>query len=167
MNAPTTTTSVHTDIEVAAPVDTAFRVFTEHFHQIKPREHNLLSSPLVTTVFETHVGGHVFDRAEDGSECHWARVLAFEPPARIVISWDIGPRWQLEPDPSRCSEVEFRFVELGPELTRVEVEHRHLDRHGDGWPGQAAALASDDAWPLYLRRFAEAVDRAQAPDSVR
>jgi uncharacterized protein YndB with AHSA1/START domain len=157
MNAPETATSVFADIEIAAPVATAFRVFTEHFDRIKPREHNLLAVPIAETVFQTHVGGHVYDRGVDGSECRWARVLALDPPHRVVISWDISPRWQLEPDPARASEVEVRFVELGPEHTRVEIAHRHIDRHGDGWQGEAAALAADDAWPLYLRRFADVV----------
>ncbi len=156
----TSGTSVFADVVVETPASTAFRVFTEHFDQIKPREHNLLAVPIAETVFETHVGGHVYDRGVDGSECRWARVLTFEPPHRVVISWDISPRWQLESDPDRTSEVEIRFVELGPDRTRVEVEHRHIDRHGDGWEQAAAALAGDDAWPLYLRRFASALDRA-------
>ncbi|WP_420123124.1 SRPBCC family protein [Nakamurella sp.] len=148
-----TATSVTTDIEVQAPVDTAFRVFTEQFDRIKPRDHNLLPVPIVETVFEPHVGGHVYDRGADGSECRWARVLVFEPPHRVVISWDISPQWNVETDPSRTSEVEIRFIELDAGRTRVELEHRHLDRHGDGWPGEAAAVASGNGWPLYLGRL--------------
>ena len=79
------------------------------------------------------MGGYVYDRGEDGSECRWARVLAFDPPERFVISWDIGPTWQLETDVAHTSEVEVRFVPEGPTRTRVELEHRHLDRHGAGW----------------------------------
>ena len=140
--------------------------FSVGFHPTKPDKvygadvsGTLISIFPVTdeTVFQTHVGGHVYDRGVDGSECRWARVLALDPPHRVVISWDISPRWQLEPDPARASEVEVRFIELGPEHTRVEIEHRHIDRHGDGWRGEAAALAADDAWPLYLRRFADVV----------
>jgi len=79
------------------------------------------------------VGGHIFDQAVDGSVCRWARILAFEPPDRVVFSWDISPQWQIESDPALTSEVEVRFVAEGPDRARVELEHRHLDRHGPGW----------------------------------
>jgi uncharacterized protein YndB with AHSA1/START domain len=103
------------------------------------------------------VGGDVYDRGEDGSVCRWARVLAFEPPERLVISWDIDPQWQVETDPTRTSEVEIRFVPEGPERTRVELVHRHLDRHGPGWEGVRGGVAADEGWPLYLRRYADLV----------
>ena len=146
---------VKVDIVVDASVEHAFRVFTEHFDQIKPREHNLLAAPIVETVLEPRVGGDVYDRGEDGTVCRWARVLAYDPPERLVISWDIDPRWQIETDPERTSEVEIRFVAEGSGRTRVEVEHRHLDRHGDGWQGIRDGVAADEGWPLYLRRFAD------------
>jgi len=125
---------------------------------IKPKEHNLLSSPIVTTTFEPRVGGHIVDRAEDGSECRWARVLAYEPPDRLVFSWDIGPTWQLEPDPAHASEVEVRFTASGEDHTLVELEHRHLDRHGPGWPALRDGVNDDQGWPLYLARYAALLD---------
>ena len=155
MTSTTEETVVRHQIVVEVPVEHAFEVFTERFDQIKPREHNLLGVPIVKTVFERHVGGAVFDRGEDGSECRWARVLAFEPPERFVISWDITPHWQLETDPERTSEVEVRFVAEGPARTRVELEHRHLDRHGTGWEAERDGVAGPGGWPLYLQRFAE------------
>lgn len=148
-------TSVQRDIEVAISVERAFATFTEQFDRIKPREHNLLTVPITETVFETHVGGTVYDRGEDGSVCHFARVLVFEPPHRLVISWDITPHWQIETDPGRTSEVEVRFIALGAERTRVELEHRHLDHHGEGWQGERDGVASDGGWPLYLQRFSD------------
>ena len=103
----THTATVSKDIVVDAPIEEAFRVFTARFGDFKPREHNLLGAPITETVFEPEVGGHIFDRAEDGSECHWARILAYEPPSRVLFSWDIGPTWQLEQDPDNASEWRF------------------------------------------------------------
>jgi uncharacterized protein YndB with AHSA1/START domain len=158
MTSTASATSLSLDVTVDVPVETAFRVFTENFDAVKPREHNLLAVPIAETVFEPRVGGHIYDRGTDGSECRWARVLAFEPPDRVVFSWDISPRWQLEEDPNHASEVEVRFVPDGEGRTRVVLEHRHLDRHGAGWEGLAQGLATDDAWPTYLGRFARATE---------
>jgi uncharacterized protein YndB with AHSA1/START domain len=150
----TAMTTVRTSIVVQAPLERAFKVFTEDFGRFKPREHNLLGVEIAETVFEPRVGGHLFDRGVDGSECRWARVLAYEPPHRVVLSWDINARWQLETDPARTSEVEVRFVSETPERTRVELEHRHLDRHGEGWEGVRDGVGGDGGWPLYLQRYA-------------
>lgn len=145
--------TVRHDITVDAPLEYAFRVFTERFGDFKPREQNLLEVPVAETVFEPHVGGHIYDRGVDGSECRWARVVAYEPPDRVVFTWDIGPTWQLEADPERASEVEVRFIPENAERTRVVLEHRHLDRHGDGWESVATGVDGDAGWPLYLKRY--------------
>ena len=147
--------SVRTQIVVEAPIERAFRVFTEDFGSFKPPEHNLLDVEIAETVFEPHVGGHLFDRGVDGSECRWARVLAYEPPDRVVISWDINPQWQIETDVEKTSEVEVRFIAETAERTRVELEHRNLDRHGAGWEGVREGVGGDGGWPLYLQRFAD------------
>ena len=147
-------TTVRMQIVVDAPAERAFRVFTEQFGGFKPREHNLLPVPIAETVFEPRVGGHVYDRGVDGSECRWARVLAYEPPDRVVFSWDISPRWQLETDPAKASEVEVRFIAETSQRTRVELEHRHLERHGEGWESVRDGVAADQGWPLYLDRYA-------------
>ncbi len=138
------------------PIERAFRVFTERFDHIKPREHNMLAVSIAQSVFEPKVGGRIYDRGIDGSECQWGRVLAYEPPTRLVFSWDISPHWQIETDPARSSEVEVRFIADGERRTRVELEHRHLERHGEGWQGLAAGVRGDRGWPLYLRRLVEA-----------
>ena len=148
-------TSVRTSIVVEAPVERAFKVFVEDFDRIKPREHNMLGVDIVETVFEPRVGGNIYDRGADGSECRWARVLAYEPSERVVFSWDISPQWQIETDAERTSEVEVRFVAETPERTRVELEHRNLDRHGAGWEGARAGVEADQGWPLYLRRYSD------------
>jgi uncharacterized protein YndB with AHSA1/START domain len=147
--------SVRTQVVVEAPVERAFEVFTEDFGSFKPPEHNMLGVEIAETVFEPRVGGHLYDRGVDGSECRWARVLAYEPPDRVVISWDISPQWQIETDLEKTSEVEVRFVSEGPERTRVELEHRKLDRHGEGWEGVREGVGGEGGWPLYLQRFAE------------
>lgn len=148
-------TSVELEVVVEAPLDRAFSVFTQRFGEIKPREHNLLRAELAETVFEPRAGGHIYDRAVDGSECHWARVLVFEPPHRVVFSWDIGPTWQIETDLSRTSEVEVRFAAETEARTRVTLEHRHLDRHGEGWESVRDGIASEGGWPLYLQRYTD------------
>jgi uncharacterized protein YndB with AHSA1/START domain len=150
-------TTVRAEVVVNAPVERAFALFTERFDQIKPREHNMLGADIAASVFEARVGGRVYDRGTDGTECQWGRVLAFEPPTRIVFSWDISPQWQIESDLDRASEVEVRFVADGPARTRVELEHRNLDRHGDGWQGTREGVRGDQGWPLYLQRFKAAV----------
>src|ERR1700749_4473123 len=144
---------VKQSIVVEAPIEHAFKVFTEDFGSFKPREHNLLSVPIAETIFEPRVGGHVYDRGVDGSECRWARVLAFEPPTRVLLSWDISPRWQLETDLERTSEVEVRFTAESDERTRVELEHRNLDRHGEGWEGMRDAIGGPGGWPVSLQRY--------------
>jgi uncharacterized protein YndB with AHSA1/START domain len=148
-------TSVQIEIVVEAPVERAFKVFVEEFDKIKPREHNMLEVDIAESVFEPHAGGRVFDRGVDGSECQWARVLAYEPPDRLVFTWDISPYWQIETDLSKASEVEVRFVPENAERTRVELEHRHLERHGEGWEGLREGVHGDQGWPLYLGRFAD------------
>ena len=150
-------TVVRRQVTVDAPIDRAFEVFVGQFGDFKPKEHNLLGAPIVETTFEPRVGGHIYDRAEDGSECHWARVLAYEPPDRVVFSWDISPHWQLEADDANASEVEVRFIAETPERTRLELEHRRLDRHGPGWEGLRDGVAEDQGWPLYLARYADVV----------
>jgi uncharacterized protein YndB with AHSA1/START domain len=144
---------VRRQIVVNAPQTKAFAAFTERLGDFKPPEHNLLAAPIAETVFEPRAGGHIYDRAKDGRECRWARVLAYEPPDRVVFSWDISPRWQIEPDPDRTSEVEVRFVPESPDRTRVELEHRHLDRHGPGWQSVAEGVDGTEGWPLYLARY--------------
>jgi uncharacterized protein YndB with AHSA1/START domain len=157
MSTSASATTVRHEIVVEAPIERAFSVFTDGFGSFKPPSHNLLSVPIAETVFEPRVGGNIVDRGVDGSECRWATVLAYEPPDRVVFSWNISPRWQIETDPERTSEVEVRFIAEDAGRTRVELEHRHLDRHGDGWEGVRAGVDAGEGWPLYLARYAEVI----------
>jgi uncharacterized protein YndB with AHSA1/START domain len=147
-------TTVRHSVVVEAPVEKAFEVFTQDFGRFKPPEHNLLGVDRAETVFEGRVGGHLYDRGVDGSECRWARILAYEPPHRLMISWDISPYWQIETDLDKTSEVEVRFIADTPGRTRVELEHRNLERHGESWEGVRDGVDGDEGWPLYLQRFA-------------
>lgn len=151
-------TAVNTSVVVEAPVERAFRVFTEEINEWWDPDHHLLEGELAEMVFEPGVGGSIYDRGVDGSECHWARVLVWEPPARFVISWDINVDWELETDHNRTSEVELRFIEQGPERTLVELEHRNLERHGDGWEGMRDSVGSDNGWSAGLQLYAARVN---------
>jgi hypothetical protein len=118
-------TAVSRSVVVQAPIEVAFKVFTEQFDRIKPREHNLLSVEIAETVFERGVGGYLF-----------------------------------EADLERTSEVEVRFIAEGEDRTRVQLEHRNLDRHGDDWPMLRDGIGGEGGWPLYLQRFADLVAQA-------
>jgi uncharacterized protein YndB with AHSA1/START domain len=148
-------TTVRAQVVVEAPIEQAFAVFTKGIGTWFPPEYNLLAVEIAERVFEPRVGGHVYDRGIDGTECHWARVLAYEAPKRVLISWDINPRWQIETDLAKTSEVEVWFTSEGPHRTRVELEHRHLERHGEGWTQVREAVGGEGGWPGCLRRFAE------------
>lgn len=154
MTVQETTTNVRETIVVDAPLDRAFQVFTEDMQSWWPPDHHILEGELAEMVFEPHAGGHIYDRAVDGRECRWARVLAYEPPNRVVFSWDIGLDWNLQPDPAKTSEVEVRFIQEGEKRTRVELEHRGLERHGDGWEDMRVAVGSPGGWRRGLEAFA-------------
>jgi uncharacterized protein YndB with AHSA1/START domain len=154
MTTQSTAAPARTSIVVEAPIARAFEVFTADIGSWWPPSHHILEGELAEMVFEPRVGGHVYDRATDGSECRWARVLAYEPPDRVVFSWDINLQWQIETDPERTSEVEVRFIAENATRTRVELEHRHIERHGDGWESMRASVGSPDGWAGGLEAFA-------------
>ncbi|MFL5838218.1 MAG: SRPBCC family protein [Solirubrobacteraceae bacterium] len=157
MSIQTADTAVRTSIVVEAPVERAFDVFTQQMPSWWHPDHHILEGELAEMVFEPRVGGSIYDRGVDGSECRWARVLAYEPPRRVVFSWDIDLGWKIEADPDKTSEVEVRFTADGPDRTRVELEHRNLDRHGAGWERMRDAVGSSGGWGAGLQRFASAV----------
>ncbi len=152
----TDATVVSTSVEVDAPIARAFHIFTAEIGTWWDDDKHLLDAPLAEMVFEPFVGGNIIDRGVDGSECRWARVLAYDPPHRVCFSWDINLQWQIETDPQRASEVEITFTALGPERTRVVLTHRHLDRHGEGWQQMRDAVGG--GWTL--TPFAERITRA-------
>ena len=152
-------TSVRASVLVEAPIEHAFKVFTADMGTWWPKGHHIIEGEIASITFEPRVGGHVYDRTVDGRESHWARVLAYEPPNRVVFSWDISNNFELETDHSKASEIEVTFREEGPDRTRVVLEHRNLDRHGDGWEPHRDAIASSDGWQMGLDAFAAAAAR--------
>jgi uncharacterized protein YndB with AHSA1/START domain len=127
-----TNLSVVRTVTVAASQQRAFEVYTAGFGTWWPKEHHIGKADMVTCTFEPKVGGRWYETGVDGSECDWGRVLVWEPYDRIVHTWQLQGDWKYDPDPAKASEVEIRFVPEGPGTTRVEVEHTHFERHGDG-----------------------------------
>jgi uncharacterized protein YndB with AHSA1/START domain len=156
MTMQTVDTVVRRSIVVDAPIDRAFSVFTDGIDSWWPREHTIGSAPLAEMVLEQRVGGRAYGRDVEGGESDWGRVLIYEPPQRVVVSWDIDLTWKRELDPAKASEFEVRFTAEGPERTRVELEHRHLERHGEGWEQMRDAVGSPGGWNSGLEAFAKA-----------
>lgn len=139
----------------------AFRIFLDQAAWWPVRTHHLAEPPGDTVVLEPYVGGRWYERAADGTETDWGRVLVFEPPHRLAITWQITPDWTYEPDPARASEVEVRFTAEAPRRTRVELDHRHLERYGAQADRMRTILERPDAAVTTLRAYAAAV--AQHP----
>jgi uncharacterized protein YndB with AHSA1/START domain len=153
-------TAVRAQIVVDAPAERAFHAFVDEMESWWHPNHHILEGELAEMVVEPRAGGHIYDRGVDGSECRWARVLAYEPPHRFLFSWDISTDWKLETDLSKTSEVEVRFIPEDGERTRVELEHRNIDRHGGGWEGMRDAVGSPGGWGGGLQRFADYLEGA-------
>jgi len=149
---------VRKEITVEASQARAFDVFTrEHGAWWPLATHHIGSAAAETAIIEPHAGGRWFERAADGSECDWGRVLVWDPPGRLVLAWEISADWKH--DESIDTEVEVRFVSLGPARTRVELEHRRLDRYGAAAEQMRGIFDSENGWTNILRLF---VARAHA-----
>ena len=143
----------------------AFEVFTEHFGSWWPLEtHHIGAQPAQTAVIEPRAGGRWFERDVDGVECTWGRVLEWEPPHRLLLSWEISADFKC--DPKIKTEVEVRFVPEGPDSTRIELEHRHLEFYGDTAAKMKGIFDSDGGWTGLLQRFAAAAAAARMPGEV-
>lgn len=152
---------VRASIVVDVPLAVAFEVFTAGYDTWNPREHAIGDAPVVEFVNECREGGRIYQRLDDGTECDEGRILVWDPPHRMVASWAVSPQWRPETDPAKQSEYEVTFTELGPEQTRVDLEHRHFERHGDGADGMRAAVAAPDGWQGSLA-LAKAAAEARA-----
>ena len=156
MTMQATASATRATVVVDAPQERAFAVFTAGIDSWWPREHTIGEAALKEMVLEPKAGGRAYGIGVDGSESDWGRVLVFDRPNRIVVSWDINLQWKRERDPAKASEFEVRFIPDGPERTRVELEHRHLERHGDGWEAMRDAVGSPNGWQGGLEQVARA-----------
>ena len=147
-------------ITIDVPIERAFRVFTASFDTWWPREYHIGQTDMAEAILEPREGGRWYERGVDGSECDWGRVLAWEPPHRLVVTWQINGEWQYDPDSQHASEIEVRFTSDGSERTRVELEHRLLDRLVGG---QAIydGIGQGGGWSSNLQRFAEAAAKEE------
>lgn len=149
---------VRKSVVVNAPQEHAFAVFTEQLGSWWPLMHyHIGEEPPETAVMETQVGGRWFERSSSGVECNWGRVLVWEPPSRVVLSWDITSDWQY--DPNLGTEVEVRFIPEGPGVTRVELEHRRLERYGIKADAMRDIFDSEHGWGAVLQAYAQVASR--------
>jgi hypothetical protein len=150
---------VRKSITVKASADDAFRLFTSEMDSWWPRDHHIGKSPMKRLVVEEKVGGRCYTEQEDGTDCDWGSVLEWDPPRRFVMAWRITTTWEFERDLWKSSEVDVRFTPVDANTTRVDLEHRHLARHGDGFEGMRSAVDSPNGWGKTLELYAAQVDR--------
>ena len=151
-----TNVRVRKTVTVRATQRRAFTVFTEGYGTWWPREHHLGDADLVDAIIEPFAGGRFYEKGADGSECDWGSVLSYEPPHRVVLSWHLQGDWRYDPDPARASEIEVRFIAEAPDRTRVELEHRHIERHRLA-ERVVEGIESPDGWSGILLRYVDAV----------
>ncbi|HEY6890621.1 MAG TPA: SRPBCC family protein [Solirubrobacter sp.] len=151
---PATDSAVRRDVTVNASQQRAFEVFTAGFDSWWPRSHHIGEAELATAVIDPEAG-QWYEVGTDGSRCDWGRILAYEPPSRIVLEWRIGGAWVLEEDPAAYSEIDVTFTPEG-DATSVTLEHRHLDRHTAA-EALRDAVGSEGGWPGLLQLYSAAV----------
>ena len=142
----------------------AFAFFTGSIGRWWPTEYHIGTSAMVDTILEPQAGGRWYERGDDGSECDWGRVLAWEPPHRLVLTWQINGSWQYDPDPDRASEIEIRFTADGPQQTLVELHHRHLGRLVDGRAMHDGIDQAGGGWSSVLQVYAVAATHRASQD---
>lgn len=149
--------AVRKTVTVDAPIKHVFRVFTEEHGRWWPlNTHHIGKVPAATAVIEPHVGGRWYERGVDGTECVWGKVLVWEPPHRLVLAWQLTADWRF--DVTLQTEVEVRFVADSAGRTRVELEHRHLDRYRDQAGMMRSIFDSEGGWTGILARFVAAAE---------
>jgi len=149
---------VRKSIVVKADAAHAFEVFTARISNWWPRSHSVGASPQTSVVMEPRSGGRWYEIGQDGSQCIWGKVLAWEPPSRLLLAWQISGDWKYDPD--LVTEVEVKFTSLGGGETRVELEHRNIERFGDKAETMRSAIDSEGGWSAIVKLYAEAAERA-------
>ncbi len=153
--------SVRKSVTVNASPQEAFEIFTDDFDSWWPRSHHIGKSPMTKAIIEGRRGGRCYTEQEDGTECDWGTVIAWEPPRRFVIAWQIAANWQFEPDLKKSSEVEIRFTPVENEKTRVDLEHRGFERMTTGAAEMRAGVSGEGGWGGLLQLFAARVDQKE------
>ena len=150
--------AVHKTVVVAAPQAVAFEVFTARLASWWPMpSHHIGKAECADVVIEPRVGGRWFERGTDGSECDWGRVLAWEPPGRVVLAWQLSAQWAF--DPALKTEVEVRFVAVDAGHTQVDLEHRGLEAYGPEALAMREAFGSANGWNGMLEHYAAVAGR--------
>jgi uncharacterized protein YndB with AHSA1/START domain len=153
---PMTKDAVVVTVQVEAPMQRAFEVFTSKFGSWWPMEHHIGSQPAVDAVIEPHAGGRWYEVAADGSECEWGTVLEWEAPTRVVLAWQLNPEFEYEPDLALATQVEVRVVSEGANTTRVELEHRGFEVYGERGEAMRTAVSAPDGWNGIVQRYVAA-----------
>jgi uncharacterized protein YndB with AHSA1/START domain len=159
VTAKTEDMTVQKSIDVEVDRQRAFSVFTEGFDTWWLRSHHIGAAELQEAVIEPREGGRWYEKGVDGSECDWGYVIAWEPPGRVVLAWQLDAQWNY--DPGLVTEIEVRFTEVAANRTRVDFEHRYIDRMGAAAAEARAALGSDGGWPGLLQRFVAQAEAGQ------
>jgi uncharacterized protein YndB with AHSA1/START domain len=152
--------SVRKTVTVAASQERAFEVFTAGIGSWWPREHHIGAAELAGCAYEPKVGGRWYEIGVDGSECDWGQVLVWEPPKRVVTTWQLQADFTYDPDPAKGSEIEVRFIPEGPNRTRVELEHRNFDRHGPSGATVRDKVSNPGGWGYVIGQFAAKIGTA-------
>jgi uncharacterized protein YndB with AHSA1/START domain len=143
-------------LHLEVPIEKAFQVFTQRMGHWWPASHHVGGTPFKDILIDPKQGGRWYEINADGAECIWGTVVAYEPPKKVVLSWHLQPDWSFNGDIAKASEVALEFVAEGPEKTRVEFEHRHLERHGAGWEKMREQVGAEGGWPMILAEYVKA-----------
>ena len=146
-------------VVVNVPVAFAFEVFTERMGKWWPETHHIGETKFADILMDKHAGGRLYERDANGKECQWGTILQWEPPRCVGFTWQLQPDWKFSEDLTKASEVEISFYEEAGERTRVELIHKHLERHGEGWEKLRIGVDSEGGWTAILQEFVEMANR--------